>query len=174
MSRNEGNRGKSQRVRQIGQRIGKARRLFGLSQKAAAELMQWSLSKWGQAERGVVRISDYEIKLLSDLFRVPLSYFYSLDETVAVNEDGRLAQYRKDIGKRIQQVRKARGKTQAALAQAIGCSLVKLSRLEHGSAELSAYQLERLALFLNLSVDDLFSLSPDWCKPTQEDIAKEA
>ncbi len=52
---------------------------------------------------------------------------------------------RKEIGDRIREVRDNRGVSQEALAKEIGCSRVKLNRVENGRAELSTTEIDSLA-----------------------------
>ena len=59
------------------------------------------------------------------------------------------------LGKRIRNIRKRKGVTQAALAEKINCSPSYISYVENGSKGLSLDSLIQIANVLNISTDDI-------------------
>ncbi|WP_268894940.1 helix-turn-helix domain-containing protein [Steroidobacter agaridevorans] len=63
------------------------------------------------------------------------------------------------FGKRIAQLRKARGMTQAEFARALGVSQQAVFAYELGDRRVSALVLERVARLFGLSMDQLFGFA---------------
>jgi transcriptional regulator with XRE-family HTH domain len=151
----------------VGQQVRKARKFLKLSQEEAARRMGWSRLKWSQTERGGVKVSASEIERLGWLFGVSPGYFFSLNENP--ENSTRWASLRQgEIGKRAQKARLYLGLTQSGMAEEVGCSHAKWSRIEQGKAELSASELDRLVHKLDISLDQFFSLAPDWLETTKQ------
>ncbi len=64
-----------------------------------------------------------------------------------------VARRRSEIGRRIRETRLAKGWSQEQVAQALGCTRVTFTRVELGQAELTASELEFLALTMGVSVN---------------------
>lgn len=62
------------------------------------------------------------------------------------------------IGKEIRQAREAMQMSQEELAAKIPMTQSSLSRIERGLQDPSMHQIKRIAIVLNLSLDDLFEL----------------
>lgn len=71
---------------------------------------------------------------------------------------------RKFIGGRIRALRKAKGITQAVLAEALECEIATISRYERGDNPPDSEQLLKLAKLLNVSPMDIL--------PSETDIAR--
>ena len=63
----------------------------------------------------------------------------------------------KALGKRIKDLRVDKGWTQAALAEALGCESMTVSRYERGEYAPSVEVLEQIATALGVGVGDFFS-----------------
>lgn len=72
---------------------------------------------------------------------------------------------RKFIGSRIRALRKAKGITQAVLAEALQCEIATVSRYERGETPPDSEQLMKLADFLGASPMDIL--------PGQADLTRE-
>ncbi|AGN33447.1 DNA-binding protein (plasmid) [Pseudomonas fluorescens A506] len=72
---------------------------------------------------------------------------------------------RKFIGGRIRSLRKAKGITQAVLAEALECEIATISRYERGDNPPDSEQLLKLAKLLGVSPMDIL--------PSESDIARE-
>ncbi len=64
------------------------------------------------------------------------------------------------LGRRIADLRKSRGLTQAQLAQKLGCSVEFMSLVERGVNGLTIAGLERIAKVLKIDVLELFTFKP--------------
>lgn len=64
--------------------------------------------------------------------------------------------FKKKFGKRLQEIRKGRKKTQAELAEAVGVDPKYISRIESGSSSPSFEMITKLAAALDLTPDYLF------------------
>lgn len=67
----------------------------------------------------------------------------------------------KRLGKNLAKTRKAKGWTQAALAEHFGMELESISRFERGATLPSLATLEQIAAFLDTSIADLLAEYPD-------------
>lgn len=67
----------------------------------------------------------------------------------------------KRLGKNLANTRKARGWTQAALAERLGMEPESISRFERGATLPSLATLEQIAAFLDTSIADLLAEYPD-------------
>ena len=67
----------------------------------------------------------------------------------------------KRLGKNLAKTRKARGWTQAALAEHVGMEPESISRFERGATLPSLATLEQIAAFLDTSIADLLAEYPD-------------
>jgi transcriptional regulator with XRE-family HTH domain len=76
----------------------------------------------------------------------------------------------KEIGKRIMELRKAKGLSQDELARNIGMPRSSLAQLELGNRYVDVLELHKLSLLLEFSIDEF--LSKDFNKP-QKEILKE-
>lgn len=65
------------------------------------------------------------------------------------------------LGKRVTQLRKSRGMTQAELARALGVSQQAVFAYEIGDRRISALILERIAKLFKLSMDQLLGIAPE-------------
>ncbi|WP_324729589.1 helix-turn-helix domain-containing protein [Pseudomonas chlororaphis] len=72
---------------------------------------------------------------------------------------------RKFIGSRIRALRKAKGITQAVLAEALECEIATISRYERGENPPDSEQLIKLAKLLGVSPLDIL--------PSETDVARE-
>ena len=66
---------------------------------------------------------------------------------------------RAEIAQRIREARAQRGLTQEQAARLLGCSRIKLNRVERGRADLTALEIDRLAQVLQVPVVYFFSTS---------------
>ncbi len=66
-----------------------------------------------------------------------------------------------NLGRRIAQLRKARGLTQIALAKAVGCSVEFISLVERGINAPAVAKLTAFAQALKVSVPALFTFPPE-------------
>ena len=66
----------------------------------------------------------------------------------------------KELGKRIQKLRKARGLTQSQLAEKISVEVVTISRIENGSRFPVKENIENIAKVLDVQIKDLFDFEP--------------
>ena len=66
---------------------------------------------------------------------------------------------REEIAKRIRTARQQFGITQIEAAKLLGCSRIKLNRVERGKVDVSAVELDRLALTLRLPVSFFYTPS---------------
>ncbi len=66
---------------------------------------------------------------------------------------------REEIAKRIRTARQQFGITQIEAAKLLGCSRIKLNRVEKGKVDVSAVELDRLALTLSLPVSFFYAPS---------------
>jgi transcriptional regulator with XRE-family HTH domain len=60
-----------------------------------------------------------------------------------------------DFAQRLVSLRKAKGLTQQALAERVGCSLIQIHRYESAGAQPTLDVIRRLALALTVSTDEL-------------------
>ena len=67
----------------------------------------------------------------------------------------------KRLGKNLANTRKARGWTQAALAERLGMEPESISRFERGATLPSLATLEQIAAFLDTTIADLLAECPD-------------
>lgn len=67
----------------------------------------------------------------------------------------------KRLGKNLAKTRKAKGWTQAALAEHLGMEPESISRFERGATLPSLATLEQIAAFLDTSIADLLAEYPD-------------
>ena len=65
------------------------------------------------------------------------------------------------LGKRVTQLRKARGMTQAELARALGVSQQAVFAYEIGERRISVLVLERLAKLFRLNIDQFLGFAPE-------------
>jgi transcriptional regulator with XRE-family HTH domain len=65
------------------------------------------------------------------------------------------------LGKRVTQLRKSRGMTQAELARALGVSQQAVFAYEIGDRRISVLILERLAKLFRLNIDQFLGFAPD-------------
>ena len=65
------------------------------------------------------------------------------------------------LGKRVTQLRKSRGMTQAELARALGVSQQAVFAYEIGDRRISAIVLERVARLFRLTMDQLLGFAPE-------------
>lgn len=65
------------------------------------------------------------------------------------------------LGKRVTQLRKSRGMTQAELARALGVSQQAVFAYEIGERRISVLVLERLAKLFRLNIDQFLGFSPE-------------
>ncbi|HEY0940452.1 MAG TPA: helix-turn-helix domain-containing protein [Steroidobacter sp.] len=65
------------------------------------------------------------------------------------------------LGKRVTQLRKSRGMTQAELARALGVSQQAVFAYEIGDRRISAIILERIARLFRLTMDQLLGFAPE-------------
>lgn len=68
----------------------------------------------------------------------------------------RLAQSRTKIAQRIREARAQQGLTQEQVARELGCSRIKLNRVENGRADLTASEIDVLAGRLGVPVEFFF------------------
>lgn len=73
------------------------------------------------------------------------------------------------LGKRIKELRLAKGWTQAELAEVLGCEAMTVSRYERGEYAPSIEVLEQISLALNASLD-LFFVSQEHPAPTSSNL----
>ncbi|MCL4294145.1 MAG: helix-turn-helix domain-containing protein [Anaerolineae bacterium] len=66
-------------------------------------------------------------------------------------------QRRTEIGRRIREARIQHHLTQTEVAEILGCSRIKLNRVENGKADLTALELDLLAYAFQLPVAFFFS-----------------
>ena len=71
-----------------------------------------------------------------------------------------------NLGRRIAQLRKARGLTQIALAKAVGCSVEFISLVERGINAPAVAKLTAFAQALNVPVPALFTFPPEPKRPS--------
>ena len=62
----------------------------------------------------------------------------------------------RDLARRVAELRRERGWSQADLAEALACSVQRVAVIEGGSANLTLHTLARLATIFGLPVADLF------------------
>lgn len=68
-----------------------------------------------------------------------------------------LEQRRAEIAQRIREARRQRGLTQEQVAKLLGCSRIKMNRVERAQAELTVTELDLLARELKIPVADFFA-----------------
>lgn len=73
------------------------------------------------------------------------------------------------LGKQIKELRLAKGWTQAALAEVLGCESMTVSRYERGEYAPSIEVLGQIALALNITLDAFF-VSQEQAEPTTENL----
>ena len=73
------------------------------------------------------------------------------------------------LGKRIKELRLAKGWTQAALAEALGCESMTVSRYERGEYAPSIEMLEQIANVLGVKVEAFFTIQDD-AQPTTSNL----
>jgi transcriptional regulator with XRE-family HTH domain len=66
-------------------------------------------------------------------------------------------QRRTEIGRRIRDARTQHNLTQTEVAEMLGCSRIKLNRVENGKADLTALEIDLLAYTFQLPVAFFFS-----------------
>lgn len=66
-------------------------------------------------------------------------------------------QRRTEIAQRIRDARRQRGLTQEQTAELLGCSRIKMNRVERGRADLTVLELDRLAQALQLPAAYFFA-----------------
>lgn len=78
------------------------------------------------------------------------------------------------IGKRVAQLRREKGLSQAQLAEAMGVAVESISRIERSERNMSIDMLENLCHALHISVKDFFEIGvPSKAEsPVEKDIAK--
>lgn len=76
---------------------------------------------------------------------------------------------KQNLGKRIQELRKAQGITQEKLAEQISIDITSLSKIETGRNYPQPETLEKIALALSVDIDDLFKFKNNL---TKEDYIK--
>lgn len=68
-----------------------------------------------------------------------------------------VAQRRAEIAQRIRQARRQRGLTQEQVAEILGCSRIKMNRVEQARADLTVIELDMLARALRFPVSYFFA-----------------
>jgi transcriptional regulator with XRE-family HTH domain len=66
-----------------------------------------------------------------------------------------------EIARQIRKARTRRGLTQIQVAEILGCSRIKLNRVEQGQAVLSSLEIDHLASTFGLPVGYFFSLDDE-------------
>jgi len=69
---------------------------------------------------------------------------------------------RSQIAERIRQARKLYGLTQTQAARMLGCSRIKMNRVEQGRTDLTALEIDRLARSLKIPVSYFFTVEGDF------------
>lgn len=82
---------------------------------------------------------------------------------------------KKNLGKRIQELRKNQGITQEKLAEQISIDITSLSKIETGRNYPQPETLEKIALALSVDIEDLFKFrnnltKDDYCKLIYKNI----
>ncbi len=72
--------------------------------------------------------------------------------------------YKKIVGKKIKEIRKKLGMTQAQLAEKLDVEYKYVSRLETGTSSPSFTMLEKLAVTLNVELTELFVKEDDYAR----------
>lgn len=67
----------------------------------------------------------------------------------------------KQLGKRIQELRKLQGLSQEKLAEKIDIAINTMSNIERGNAFMTAHTLEKLIETLKVTPSELFTFSPE-------------
>lgn len=82
--------------------------------------------------------------------------------------------YEKLIGKRIAEIRRERGFTQAQLAEGIGVANETISRLERGVSLPSLNTIEKISHALSVPLRDLFDFAyiPKKASPSEKELSK--
>lgn len=80
-----------------------------------------------------------------------------------------MADISRQLGKRIQELRKAKGLTQSELAEMVNTEIVSISRIENGQRFPKKENIENIASALKTDVKDLFDFEHH---KTQEDLEK--
>lgn len=94
-------------------------------------------------------------------------FFHSKQPTTMSNSEPSQQQ----IGRRIMQLRKAKGLSQEELAKSIGMSRPSLAQIELGNRGIDVLELRKLALVLAFSLDEL--LSPDYTMTNEVSLVSE-
>lgn len=72
---------------------------------------------------------------------------------------------------RIRQVRKARGLSQEALGERVGCSMMHISGMERGTREVTVSWLQKIAAALDVPTGDLLTDEDNPYRPQTDDEA---
>lgn len=78
----------------------------------------------------------------------------------------------KQLGKRIQQLRKSKGFSQEKFAEAIGIATTSLSYIETGNGFLTSDTLEKISKILNVEPYELFLFNDIFSSLSNEDMLK--
>jgi transcriptional regulator with XRE-family HTH domain len=133
----------------LGIRLRSARVQVGLGLEASAQHLNLSPDRLNQYELGGAETSLPELEAMAQLYRVPVSYFWSnglvKEPDIKANIGQRIPIRQKIIGVQIRQMREEAGQTRASVAEALACSEETVVGYELGKQAIPFSQMETLA-----------------------------
>lgn len=142
----------------IGVLIRAAREKAHRSVKQVAQRLGVSPERVRQYELGTREISVPELENLALYLETPLSYFLNRESKIENEIPARMPAeqikvLRAMAGAKLKQARLAAGKSKEECAQAIGRKPAMIGRYERGLADIPITELERLGLFLGVTLN---------------------
>jgi transcriptional regulator with XRE-family HTH domain len=143
----------------IGVLLRHARTQAGKSQKDCAAVLGCSSDMVSQFEHGRRDIALPQLEVLAYFLDLPITYFWEKDAIPEEEEEMDrpveeiMTIRRKIIGVLLSQARLDAGKSQKQCAEALSCSVERISQYEQGQRDIPLPELEALADFLDVPIN---------------------
>lgn len=141
----------------LGVRLRSARTQVGLNISETANQLGIEPATLTNYELGAAETSLPELEAMAQIFAVPVSYFWSIENIKTPNKTANASQRisirRKIIGIQLRQAREGAGQTPDQIAQALGCAPEDVADYEAGKKGIPFSQLEALSTHLNVPLD---------------------
>lgn len=147
------------RLRQkiVGLKIRHARTEAGLTLKEVGQAVGLSTAAISEIEFGRQAVTLPQLEVMALLFNVPVSFFWSEDpiETTirALPTVEAMALRQRIIGVLLRQARTEAGRSQEDVANLLGLPASQVVQYELGESQISLLELEKLAGYLNVTLD---------------------
>ena len=141
----------------LGVKVRHARTRAGLGIKEVADALGVSTDFISNLELGQCDVSLPQLEVLAYLFNIPVIYFWSEEPIEKIDWNfptiEAMALRRRVIGVLLRQARIEAGRTEEDLAKLLDIPVSQIASYEYGQLEMPIDQLEKLAGYLNVSMD---------------------